>query len=169
MVRQWNSLSELCVTTLSTISAFGLSLIHLVMFSPMFSRSRASVVLNTLMPEKTGPPIPTLDVTRDSGRLPCLAASGKELVKNGPPCKARLATRLARLAGDLVLARGAQALGVRAERRLVALLHATQHALALAVAALGAALLGDLLGPLAGRLSIHLVAHLKHPLGNLGS
>src|SRR4051812_43659131 len=50
MVRQWNSLSELCVTTRSTMSTLGLSLIHLVMVSPIASRSRANVVENTLTP-----------------------------------------------------------------------------------------------------------------------
>src|SRR5215211_7283210 len=52
MVRQWNSLSDDCVTSRSTISMLGFSLSHRVMFSPMFSRSRASVVEKTFTPVK---------------------------------------------------------------------------------------------------------------------
>src|SRR4051794_35465547 len=59
MVKQWNSLSELWVTTRSTISALGLSFIHRVMLSPMVSRSRASVVEKTLIAVNSVDPIPT--------------------------------------------------------------------------------------------------------------
>ncbi len=52
MVKQWNSLSELCVTTRSTTSTPGFSRSHLVMVSPIVSRSRASVVENTFTPVK---------------------------------------------------------------------------------------------------------------------
>ena len=52
MVKQWNSLSELWVTTRSTTSTPGLSRSHLVIVSPMVSRSRASVVENTFTPVK---------------------------------------------------------------------------------------------------------------------
>src|SRR5690606_36058326 len=52
MVRQWNCLSEDCVTILSTISIFGLLRNQRVIVSPIASRSRAIVVEKTLTPVK---------------------------------------------------------------------------------------------------------------------
>src|SRR6185312_8590622 len=48
--RQWNSLSELCVTILSRILARGLSRIQRVITSPSSSRSLAFVAVKTLAP-----------------------------------------------------------------------------------------------------------------------
>ena len=50
MVRQWNSLSELCVTILSRILARGLSRIQRVTTSPSSSRSFALVAVKTFAP-----------------------------------------------------------------------------------------------------------------------
>src|SRR5438874_1946085 len=50
MLRQWNSRSELCVTTLSRMRAFGLATIQRVTVSPSSSRSLIFVAVKTLAP-----------------------------------------------------------------------------------------------------------------------
>src|SRR5678815_2515929 len=134
MVRQWNSLSELCVTTRSTTSTPGLSRSHPVMVSPMVSRSRASVVENTFTPVKG-----TLAM-----RPPSYIQSGgasndiEKLQRACPPGQA----------GSLFSAAWPDAVRVGAQRGPVGLLHATEDAVALPLPPLGPPLLGDLLRPL---------------------
>src|SRR5262249_26264841 len=134
MVRQWNSLSELWVTTRSTTSTAGFSRSHLVMVSPMVSRSRASVVENTFTPVKGALTmrLPSYIRSREASN-----GIGK-LQRTCPPGEA----------GGLFSAAWPDTVRVRAERGPVGLLHPAQDAVALPLPPFGSPLLGDLLGPL---------------------
>src|SRR5262249_4296867 len=134
MVRQWNSLSELCVTTRSTTSKPGLFCSHLVMVSPMVSRSRASVV------EKTFTPVKGALTMRLSSYIRCREASN-QIGKLQRACPAGET-------GRLFSARWPDPIGVGPQRGPVGLLHPAEDAVALPLPPLSPSLLGDLLGPL---------------------
>src|SRR5262245_22535377 len=107
-----------------------------------------------MISRSSGTPFPGLGLERGLG----LEAFGAFMAKR-PPKRSGGATGAPSLAAQLVLAGGAQAVGVGPKWGLVGFLDAAQDALALAVLALGTALLGDGLGPLPCLLPVLQVAH----------